>query len=104
MDTPLCDAATAARLLEHARKLYDDLSEELSLALDTLRSEQPDPEAKGRAETIRSHRKALQTVLEIQIQFVKQNEERGAPDAIDLQAARAEIIRRLDRLSSERRD
>lgn len=101
MDTPLSDAAVAERLIAHARKLYHDLTDELMNALELLRSGEVDQEAKGRAETIRSHRKALQTVLEIEIQFVKNAKEKGGPGAIDLEAARDEIFRRLGRLSPE---
>ncbi|MEO0360620.1 MAG: hypothetical protein AAF322_05910 [Pseudomonadota bacterium] len=98
MDTPLSDAVVAQRLINHARQLYNDLTEELMRALDLLRNGEADPEAKGRAETIRSHRKALQTVLEIEVQFVKNAKEEK--DELDLHAARDEIFRRLDRLAS----
>lgn len=99
MDTPLCDAETAERIVEEARRLYYDLASELARALGTLRSGTEDPEAKSRADTIRAHRKALQTILDIQTKFVSEADKGGGGYEIDLEAARREIHSRLDRLS-----
>ena len=105
METPLGDAALAAKLVVHARKLYQDLTEELQRALRQLQSGEEDVNAKGRADVIRSHRKALQTVLDIELQFVKASkEDGGARNGLDLEAARREIYRRLDRISTEKDD
>lgn len=96
-------AAGAERLLAHARQLYQNLAQELTRAIRVLNSGAEDDSAKGRAETIRAHRKALQTVLDLEIQLakdIKPEEKHG----IDLEAARAEIYQRLDRLAAAGRD
>lgn len=87
--------AASARLIEHARRLYRELSKELARAIDRIGGETA-AEAKSRTETLRAHRKALQTVLEFELLFTK--DEEGGGDALDLEAARAEIFGRLDRL------
>ncbi len=100
MTGPSSDADTAERLLAHARQLYQNLAGELSKALRTIASDEEVEAAKGRAETIRSHRKALQTVLEIELQFIKDSQKAETSHVIDLEAARAEVYRRLDRLAA----
>ncbi|MEM7546693.1 MAG: hypothetical protein AAF367_14255 [Pseudomonadota bacterium] len=104
MDTPLSDAETASRIVDEAQRLYHDLARELNQALTKLRNGIDDPEAKSRAETIRAHRKALQTILDIQAKFVTQAEEGSSGYELDLEAARREINRRLDRLAALKRD
>lgn len=99
MTIPSGDAEAAERLLTHARQLYHNLAGELSKALRSIGAEAEDGAAKGRADTIRAHRKALQTVLEIELQLVKDAQREGAGHVIDLEAARAEVYRRLDRLA-----
>ena len=103
METPLSDHEVAEQLLRHARTLYQKLTEALSLALDRLEvgEEDPLPDAKSRAETIRAHRKALQTVLDIQAQLVRDAEKAESVRSINVEAARREIYRRLDRLMAE---
>lgn len=98
------NADKAERMLAHAQQLYHNLTHELARAIRVLNSGAEDQAAKGRAETIKAHRKALQTVLEIEIQLAKDNREPGKTHEIDLEAARAEIYRRLDRLASARGD
>lgn len=96
METPLSDQGVKERLLLHARTLYQHLTEELVRALDALEKGEVDPEAKGRAEAIRAHRKALQTVLDIETQFIRDAEQANSVRVIDLDAARNEIYRRFD--------
>ena len=90
-------------VLTHARTLYRQLTEELSRALTRLETDGPDPEAKGRAETIRAHRKALQTVLDIEAQFLREAEKAESVRSINVEAARREIYSRLDRLIAAER-
>ncbi len=92
-------ASTAERLLESARLLYANIHAELAKTLDSIPLPAEDEAAKGRAEMIRSHRKALQTVLDIEMQIAKDEGRTGPGHGIDLEAARAEIYRRLDRLA-----
>ena len=104
MTQPSGDAETAERLLAHARQLYQNLAGELSKALRTIASDVEDEATKRRAETIRSHRKSLQTILEIELQFIKDSQKAEPSHVIDLEAARAEVYRRLDRLATTRGD
>ena len=91
------DAYGAAALVAHARALYAALADELSRALRALRSEDEAAQP-GLLEAIRAHRKALQTVLDYELQI---QAEKGETDgALDLEAAREEIYRRLDRLAA----
>ncbi len=101
METPLSDKSVKERLLLHARTLYQQLTDELVKALESLEKGTVDTEAKGRAETIRAHRKALNTVLEIETQFIKDAEKANSVGAINLDAAREEIYRRFDSLMVE---
>ncbi|MFN3261886.1 MAG: hypothetical protein ACE37J_15135 [Pikeienuella sp.] len=100
MTGPSSDAEAAERLLAHARQLYQNLAGELSKALRTISSDEETERTKGRAETIRSHRKALQTVLEIELQFLKDSQKAETSHVIDLESARVEVYRRLDRLAA----
>lgn len=90
---------TTTRLMEQARTLYRDLNEELMAAIVRLREEDGDPDAKTRSDTIRAHRKALQTILELEVQFLKQAEKGQDAHELDLEAARAEVMGRFRRLS-----
>lgn len=102
METPLSDRSVKERLLLHARTLYQQLTEELTRALNALERGEIDPEVKGRAEAIRAHRKALQTVLDIETQFIRDAEKADNVGVIDLDAAREEIYRRFDLLDAAR--
>lgn len=85
-------------LLRQARLLYQNLATELARALDTLSDGGDDPEAKGRADTIKAHRKALQTVLELELQFVKQSQPKEIGFDVDLDEAFTEVVGRFGRL------
>lgn len=100
MTKPNADRAAVARLIANARQLYQNLGTELAQALRTLNSGAEDLAAKGRAETIRAHRKALQTILDLEAQFEREHGKPEAANEIDLEAARREIYRRLDRLAA----
>ena len=104
MEKLLTETDLEKQLLEPARALYQRLSEELHAALDLLKKGEPvpDAEAKGRAETIRAHRKALQTVLDIEAQFLRARNDANKLRAIDVDAAKREIYRRLDRVAAAR--
>lgn len=93
------EALGAERLLTHARQLYHNLANELAKALRVLNTGAEDDAAKGRADTIRAHRKALQTVLELELQFAKESPKSETMHEINIEAARAEIYRRLARLA-----
>ncbi|MFV0473506.1 MAG: hypothetical protein ACK5MQ_04790 [Pikeienuella sp.] len=88
------------RLIANARQLYQNLGNELAHALRILNSGAEDLAAKGRAETIRAHRKALQTILDLEAQFEREQGKLTTGNEIDLEAARSEIYRRLDRLAA----
>ncbi|QIE54516.1 hypothetical protein G5B40_03145 [Pikeienuella piscinae] len=100
MTHPRIDAATAERLIAQARQLYQNLGYELAKAIRVLHSGAEDLAAKGRAETLRAHRKALQTVLDLELQLRKESQNPEKSNEIDLEAARDEIYRRLDRLAT----
>lgn len=89
-----------AVLLRHARVLYQNIAAELARSLDALREGREDPGAKERTEMIRAHRKALQMVLEFEQDFAKREREEATDDGLDLEAAREEVYRRLDRLTA----
>lgn len=99
MQTPNILSDTTTRLMEQARTLYRDLNEELLAAIIRLKSEDNDLDAKTRSETIRAHRKALQTILELEVQFLKQAEKGQDAHELDLEAARAEVMGRFRRLA-----
>ena len=92
------------RLMEHARQLYRDLTEELIGAIDRLKADQSDTDVKARSETIRAHRKALQTILELEVQFLKQAEKGRDAHELDLEAAREEVMGRFRRLAESGED
>lgn len=91
--------ATAATLRKSAIELYNDLSEELVAALKILRDGGKDLEAKSRAETIKAHRKALQTIHEIELHIFGKPKQDGEVHEINLETARSEIFSRLTRIA-----
>ncbi|HEU0221577.1 MAG TPA: hypothetical protein VFR34_05120 [Paracoccaceae bacterium] len=91
-------------LIGHARMVYRGLSEALAEAISTLRQgEDRSADAKGRLELIKSHYKALQTVIEIEVGLGKRNKGGDGSGAaeLDLAAARDEIHRRISLLRAE---
>lgn len=99
METPNTLTDTTTRLMEQARGLYRDLTEELIAAIERLKTQDGEADAKTRSETIRAHRKALQTVLELEVQSLKQAEEARGVHELDLEAAREEVLGRIARLA-----
>lgn len=91
------------RLVEGARSLYADLTEQLRKALEQLKQDNLIEEAKSLSETIRAHRKALQVLLDIEIGFSKTAEGTTTSNDLDLEAAKTEVLGRLDRLAAARR-
>ncbi len=92
------------RLVDGARALYADLTEQLRRALEQLKRDYLTDEAKGLAEAIKSHRKALQTLLDFELGFSKSAEGTKTSNDLDLDAAKTEILGRLDRLAATRSD
>lgn len=104
MVTPNILSDTTTRLMEQARSLYRDLNEELMAAILRLKCDDSDLDAKTRSDTIRAHRKALQTILELEVQFLKQAEKGRDTHELDLEAARAEVMGRFRRLAETGND
>lgn len=94
------DLSTLAR----ARKLFADLSSGLDGEIDRLRASlEPQTDEsliKARAELIRQNQKALQTVLDLELRLMREGQvQRPGEGVIDLDQAREEVARRLDRLA-----
>lgn len=92
------DKAAAHAVLARARKLFADLAEALEAEIHRLRAEhqEDDGPIKTVTDLIQRNQKALQTVLDIEAKLLGRAAE--APQ-LDLEAARAEIARRLARLA-----
>jgi hypothetical protein len=97
------DADGTSAILGHARLVYRELSDALADAIGLLRSGHEDERgAKAREALLKSHYRALQQVIAIEVRLGKRNAEHGGTGAVelDLAAARDEIHRRLARLRS----
>ena len=92
------------RLVDGARALYADLTEQLRKSLEQLKNDYLADEAKGLADAIKAHRKALQLLLDIELGFSKLAEGTTKSNDLDLAAAKTEVLGRLDRLIAARRD
>jgi len=94
--TNSADAAADGDRLERTLVLYRDLTVALRDRLTLLQAGTAD-DGKVIAEAVRDHRKALQTVLEIEAGLGKRTKatDGGAGIALDLDAARAEVVERL---------
>lgn len=93
--------------IRHARLLYAMISEALVEALEALRAQKSDrTDAKERLELLRLHQKALQTVIDLEVGLEKRGSEGGGRVAVelDLDAARAEIHRRISGIRAARGD
>ena len=101
MSTEATKETYGAQLVRHARILYQNIASELSRSLEDMKSDEDDPGAKARIEMIRSHRKALQMVLEFEQQFSANEEGEEADHELDLTSAREEVYRRLDRIIAD---
>jgi hypothetical protein len=99
MEPPNIPADATTLLMKQARTLYRDLNEELTAAIERLKAEDCYQDAKTRSDTIRAHRKALQTILELEVQFLKQAEKGRDAHELDLEVARAEVMGRFSRLA-----
>ena len=92
--------------LSDALMLYRSLGDQLSRAIERLGGGKDDnlPDAKSHNELIRSHQKALQTVLDLEQRYNEQQEREAAGRRyLDLAAARDEVLGRLARLRSIKR-
>jgi len=118
--SPECAAAPAgSTAFTRAVSLYDSLAAALEDSIRSLRASatrgaaaegESSATSKTLLEQIRSHQKALQTVLDFQSRLLKENRSTrwsasGASadptGALDLQAARDEVRRRLARLAAD---
>lgn len=100
MTTHFAEGERVKALFAYAEKLYMNLSAELERALAALGSGADGLATKVSAETLRAHRKALQTILEIELQLFGDKKKSGGAHELDLEAARTEVYRRLDRLTN----
>jgi hypothetical protein len=90
-------------LLERAMDLYRDLSLALRRTIDGLQeAADTSGEPKGLEQSIRSHQKSLQSVLELEIGLAKRQNARDGGVELDLDAARAEIRARLAQWLADR--
>lgn len=84
-------------MLQNAQQHYADISKALKEAEQRLRNSD-DEEAKKIPELIRMHWKSFQTAFDLEINLEKRDRERAGivhEYALDLDAARAEVGRRL---------
>ncbi len=97
-------AAVDLSILARARKLFADLSRGLDGEIDRLQAametEDDQDRTKTLAEKVRQNQKALQTVLDMEVKLMREADtQRPGEGVIDLAHARAEITRRLARLT-----
>lgn len=95
----------AEEILGRARRHYAEISAALEAALERMKQDQ-DGDLRAFSAAVQAHWKSLQTVLEREIELEKRAIERGEAGragAIDLEAARAEVGRRLACLKAARR-
>ena len=98
------DAGAGQRLVEGARALYADRTAELATMIERLRNDYMTEETKGLADALKSHRKALQTLLDFELADRQSEKEADTDHDLDLDAAREEALGRLDRLAAARSD
>jgi hypothetical protein len=99
------EAAGNLSTLARARKLFAGLSRSLDGEIDRLQAALETEDDAGRekalADLIRTNQKTLQTVLDMEVKMMREaDQQRPGEGVIDLDQARAEIDRRLDRLAS----
>lgn len=90
------------RLAKGARALYADLTEQLHGTLAQLKRDYLTEESKGLADALKAHRKALQSLLDLELSFAKSAEGTKTSNDLDLNAAKTEVLGRLDRLAAAR--
>lgn len=89
--------------LERNLELYRDLTVALRDQITILRQGGGDAGCKDVVDAVKSHHKALQTVLDLEASLVKKQKSwtDGSGGELDLVAARAEILARLAAWSGE---
>jgi hypothetical protein len=98
------EAARSLSTLSCARKLFAGLSRCLEGVIDrqqtALEIETDASKIADMTELVRQNRKALQTVLDTEVMMMRESrKQRPGEGVIDLAEARAEVARRLDRLT-----
>lgn len=88
------DRAALSSRLEHSLELYRDLAVALSGRIADLKAGAGDEDCKL-SEALKAHRRALQTVLEAEVNLAKRSKADGTGLMLDLNSARAEILARL---------
>lgn len=98
-----CAEASVEETLAKARKLFADVAAFLELEMDRLWGTEIEREEEDRLRAMRAliveNQKAMRTVLEIEAKLGCETARREA-HKLDLEAARAEIERRLARLAA----
>ena len=108
MQISAIDEVDAGDLLARNFELYRDLSlalqERITLLKAGVGGGTADDPCKAAVEAVKTHHRALQTVLELEASLVKRKRSwtDGGGGDLDLAAARAEILERLARWTSER--
>ena len=88
--------------LERTLELYRDLTLALRERITLLEAGTDDPRCAQTADAVKAHRRALQTVLEIEAGLGKRHRAWGGGAELDLAAARAEVAQRLAVRGTER--
>ncbi|MGF1503117.1 MAG: hypothetical protein ACFBSD_15010 [Paracoccaceae bacterium] len=98
-----CTHETVDQTLDRARRIFADVAAFLELEIDRLFQSDVDPIDEARVDKvrdlIRQNQQALLKVLEIQ-QKLGRDTDAERRQMLDLEAARDEIARRLDRLAA----
>jgi hypothetical protein len=97
-------STTVRKALDRACALYEDMATNLTAEIMRLRNaEKHRPLEAHEVEVVRSFQKAVLMVLDFETRLLKRRVEarRQTGGRLDLAGARAEIARRLDRLSAE---
>lgn len=105
-DRECADESTTVRsTLKHARRIFADLAKAMEAETDRLQFSAATAETEDRLKIVNDLmsrlQKASQQVIDIELRLMK-TEDAAVPgrNVIDLEAARAEIARRLDRLAA----
>jgi uncharacterized membrane protein YdfJ with MMPL/SSD domain len=100
-------SALSDRAFHRACAIYDQLAEAVTLTIRRLTDRQGSADALSKEEValLRAHQRVLVMVLDFESEILKraraQSREPDAP--LDLDAARAELARRLDRIAAVRK-
>jgi hypothetical protein len=95
---------TARRAFARACEVYDSLSKHMTAAIRKLAAGSTPPLTPEEQDALKAHQRAILTVLDYEAQLIRRRpgDARGADAALDLEAARLEVARRLDRLAAAR--